>query len=46
MRRALLLCLLLAACQNYDVTVNDRQVMAPCGRSMTSRLRIRLCSAA
>ena len=29
MRRALLLCLLLAACQNYDVTVNDRQVYGP-----------------
>lgn len=29
MRRALLICLLLVACQNYDVTVNDRQVYGP-----------------
>ena len=29
MRLALLLCLFLSACQNYDVTVNDRLVYGP-----------------
>ncbi len=29
MHRALLLCLLLVGCQNYDITVNDRQVYGP-----------------
>ena len=29
MYRICLLCLLLAACQNYDVTLNDRQVYGP-----------------